>query len=630
MTNRVVTTIDQASLAVLPGSPPVNVTVNLFNESDVIDQLTLTVEGIPVDWWSLDQPVVRLYPHEGSAVSFSIHPPARQDVMAGDYTVSVRVTSSSDEASTATASLTLSVLFYGGFDVQLRSLDNAGRRGMYSLDIRNLANSGMSLEVRAYDRDGELKFDLPSTVELAALVEVELPFSVRHRAGRLVGQPESHPITVELTPLLPDLAEADRQRRIVNAEFSYRPWLRQWPWEPLPNWARFALLTLLPLALLAYALLMLDGADVIEDDAQATIIGPDGKALQRPVIRDFNVEQTGDLYTLKWNIDGADRVILNGSDVPSQGEEISLPSPESSRYELFATNAAGESKAVAVVAIENGPIIRKFYGPTRITAGEPVQLEWAVSDAERIALYDESGLIAELGPDGRQELRPLDSTTYLLVASGPRGYSSAGLSVVVEGESLDPPEIRSLILCSDTGSGVQPCARGRPNIFTLGQELLLRYEVANAVGVTVIYGDSRETGYISHNGASRELRLQPLLRAPSNDYVVAVIAVNGAGERVVEFGKARAVEPMFIQDFFVDPYKCGAIVGWNVTGDPQGTVEVFRNGVRISDRRNEPNFFDDLLAVPTQGGYQVEYRLVATNTAGLSEAREITERLCEP
>lgn len=79
--------------------------------------------------------------------------------------------------------------------------------------------------------------------------------------------------------------------------------------------------------------------------------------------------------------------------------------------------------------------------PSTIERGQAVTLKWSSTGATQVAI---SGL-EPVAAEGRRELRPTESTTYVLVARGPGGSitASASVNVVAPPPDIAPPLVFS-------------------------------------------------------------------------------------------------------------------------------------------------------------------------------------------
>jgi hypothetical protein len=238
----------------------------------------------------------------------------------------------------------------------------------------------------------------------------------------------------------------------VAAEFVHQPVLPQW----VPRLAA----GLVPLILIAAILL------------QNFLIG-----WLRPDIRDFAAPRSvieGQPVTLRWDVQRAQRIQIDGLDPKDQSTPGSLPStmPSSGQqtigqglskdqeFKLLATNLFGpveKSRVVAVVTLTPSPtatptpttaptatpeipipVIDEFtVQPRTIVAGQQVIVSWCVRDAQVVMIEGLS--TAQLSPCGQLPHRPERTTSYLLSASNQgRPAEPRAVEVIVQTPTPSP------------------------------------------------------------------------------------------------------------------------------------------------------------------------------------------------
>jgi hypothetical protein len=95
----------------------VTILIGLVNQGDEEDHFEVSVRGIPLDWVSIETPVVRLNPGEKADVPLVIEAPPASQVRAGQYSLTLMVFSQSTPSQRVETELTLTV---AAFEVQGR------------------------------------------------------------------------------------------------------------------------------------------------------------------------------------------------------------------------------------------------------------------------------------------------------------------------------------------------------------------------------------------------------------------------------------------------------------------------------------------------------------------------------
>jgi peptidoglycan hydrolase-like protein with peptidoglycan-binding domain len=124
----------------------------------------------------------------------------------------------------------------------------------------------------------------------------------------------------------------------------------------------------------------------------------------------------GETLNLRWETANAEKVSLNPlGNVEASGERLVRP-PDTTEYELVATNRVGRSvrETIAIQAevplkIESLTVDRPRIGPNDKTA-----IQWRTSGAERVELIP----FGEVSPTGSKTVSPAETTTYILTAWG--------------------------------------------------------------------------------------------------------------------------------------------------------------------------------------------------------------------
>lgn len=140
-------------LTVRPGSTA-RVEIEVTNVSEVIDGVTMIVDGIDQTWIRFDAPVVSLFPSVTSAIGFTIDVPS--DCPAGDYLVVARVISTIDPDRQTVHDFWIEVTPVVAYSMQLRPrVITAGSTADVSVTIVNEGNVAAPVYVSAIDRTRE-------------------------------------------------------------------------------------------------------------------------------------------------------------------------------------------------------------------------------------------------------------------------------------------------------------------------------------------------------------------------------------------------------------------------------------------------------------------------------------------
>jgi len=137
----------------------------------------------------------------------------------------------------------------------------------------------------------------------------------------------------------------------------------------------------------------------------------------------------GEHATLSWSVLNAGSVSIDHGigDRPTPGSASVSPTATTT-YRLTATGPGGTSTAQVTIMVLPAPVISFSATPSTITRGNASTLVWAVADATSVMIDNGVGAQA---PNGALEIRPIETTTYLLTATGPGGIRLAQTTVTV-------------------------------------------------------------------------------------------------------------------------------------------------------------------------------------------------------
>jgi len=145
----------------------------------------------------------------------------------------------------------------------------------------------------------------------------------------------------------------------------------------------------------------------------------------------------GEFSTLVWEVEGADEVSISPAlgGVDSNGSSDVQPMTDTT-YTLTARNEHGEVSQSVVVAVREQVRIIEFKSSktTVQNPGEPAVLSWVTENATRVELVN----FGEVAADGSQEVNPVGTTLYTLIAYGENSQVQATVTLNVENENQGP------------------------------------------------------------------------------------------------------------------------------------------------------------------------------------------------
>jgi beta-lactam-binding protein with PASTA domain len=153
------------------------------NQSGIVDNYELRVEGLPDDWWSIFPDTVYLVPFGSSGtyeqeVEVHVHPPRTPEAEARIWELRVVAYSKAHNRDAASESLALGIQPYVETGTKVRPERKKGRRKAdYTVDVENKANAPVVVALEGTDPDGELQFGFdrpPSDIKPGQTVQTTM------------------------------------------------------------------------------------------------------------------------------------------------------------------------------------------------------------------------------------------------------------------------------------------------------------------------------------------------------------------------------------------------------------------------------------------------------------------------
>ncbi|MEK6371241.1 MAG: hypothetical protein AABO58_00960 [Acidobacteriota bacterium] len=138
----------------------------------------------------------------------------------------------------------------------------------------------------------------------------------------------------------------------------------------------------------------------------------------------------GETTTLSWTVTNATSVSIDHGigARPVSGSVVVVPDATTT-YRLTASGPGGTSTADLTITVLRPPVIVFTATPNTITVGQATTLAWMAADATLVVI--DNGIGGQV-PSGAIEVRPQQTTTYVLTATGPGGVRVAQTMVTVK------------------------------------------------------------------------------------------------------------------------------------------------------------------------------------------------------
>jgi beta-lactam-binding protein with PASTA domain len=173
------------------------------NQSGIVDNYDLKVEGLPDDWWSIFPDTVYLVPFGTGGtyeqeVEVHLHPPRSPEAVSRVWDLKVVAHSKAQSRVAATAPLALGIEPYTETQTKVRPERIKGRRqALFDVAVTNSANAPVLIALEGSDPDGEMDFAFnrpPQEVGPGNIVNVGM--RVRPPRQHWVGRPLDHRLQV--------------------------------------------------------------------------------------------------------------------------------------------------------------------------------------------------------------------------------------------------------------------------------------------------------------------------------------------------------------------------------------------------------------------------------------------------
>ena len=134
------------------------------NQSGIVDNYELRVDGLPEGWWTIEPATVYLVPFGSQGtyeqeVEVRLHPPRTPEAEARVWEPSVVARSKANGRDAAAAPLAVAILPYTETATHVRPERVKGRRRAdFAVEVENRANAPVLVALEGSDPDGELRF----------------------------------------------------------------------------------------------------------------------------------------------------------------------------------------------------------------------------------------------------------------------------------------------------------------------------------------------------------------------------------------------------------------------------------------------------------------------------------------
>ena len=134
------------------------------NQSGIVDNYKLSIDGLPDDWWSIFPDTVYLVPFGTGGtyeqeVEIHLHPPRSPKAEAKLWELKVVAHSKAHERTACAAPFALAIKPYVDTTTKVRPERKKGRRKAdYDVAVENKANAPVLIALEGQDPDGEMQY----------------------------------------------------------------------------------------------------------------------------------------------------------------------------------------------------------------------------------------------------------------------------------------------------------------------------------------------------------------------------------------------------------------------------------------------------------------------------------------
>ncbi|NVM57080.1 MAG: hypothetical protein HWN51_03040, partial [Desulfobacterales bacterium] len=157
MTNKVEISAEPAAITLLAGDTA-EVTVSIRNLGQTIDQLTLGIDGLEPDWYTVPVSSVSLFPNDQDDLRIVLHPPHAAESKPGPHPFRVNVTSQESPGEIATAEVTIQIRPPLELQLEMSPQRIVGRKGVYQIIVNNPADRETTVNLEARDAGKRLRY----------------------------------------------------------------------------------------------------------------------------------------------------------------------------------------------------------------------------------------------------------------------------------------------------------------------------------------------------------------------------------------------------------------------------------------------------------------------------------------
>jgi beta-lactam-binding protein with PASTA domain len=212
----------------LAAGSALTLTARVRNETGIVDEFLLDVDGLPPEWIEVHPPTLHLAPagsreQVAGDVTIVIAPPRSATTRPGRWPFAVRVSAGSPATVRARVSTALTVEPFAALQIEAQPQIAAGRRrASFACELANLGNTDVIFTLLASDAAQGCWFDLPPQSRIAPGARIRQAVDVRPIKTLWVGRPIDHRVQIQAST--PAATGANAPPLV----YRQRPWVPWW------------------------------------------------------------------------------------------------------------------------------------------------------------------------------------------------------------------------------------------------------------------------------------------------------------------------------------------------------------------------------------------------------------------
>src|SRR5438105_5757130 len=206
------------------------------NQSGIVDNYDLSIDGMPVEWWTITPSTVYLVPFGAPGgdyeqeVEVRFHPPRSPEAEARAWPVRIVAVSKAHERPAGTASANVAIGPYQELETEMRpERANGRRKADFAIAVRNRAKAPSDVAFAGVDSENECSFEFAEpALSVPPGKRLGSPFVVRPRKTHWFGRPIERRFQVSADAPAP-LTGAEAMPSIPKqGVFRHKPWIPWW------------------------------------------------------------------------------------------------------------------------------------------------------------------------------------------------------------------------------------------------------------------------------------------------------------------------------------------------------------------------------------------------------------------